>query len=279
MIYSALTFRLSPSIEEYADVLIALIDKEGFEGIYEDNDKIIAYISKVLLKSIDIGALITPVLDMGCKIEWVEEEIQEKNWNEVWESNFEPVVIDNRCVVRAPFHKEYKDICYQINIEPKMSFGTGHHQTTRMMLEKILDLDVNQKNILDMGCGTGVLSILAAMKGAGNITAIDIDKWAIENTIENAQKNQINKIEVIQGGKDIIADRKFDIILANINRNILLDQMERYSKALINSGLLILSGILAEDIEIISESAKTNGFTLTDKNSMNNWVLLMFKRN
>lgn len=279
MIYSALTFRLSPSIEEYADVLIALIDKEGFEGIYEDNDKIIAYISKVLLKSINIGALIKPVLDMGCKIEWVEEEIQEKNWNEVWESNFEPVVIDNRCVVRAPFHKEYKDICYQINIEPKMSFGTGHHQTTRMMLEKILDLDVNQKNILDMGCGTGVLSILAAMKGAGNITAIDIDKWAIENTIENAQKNQINKIEVIQGGKDIIADRKFDIILANINRNILLDQMERYSKALINSGLLILSGILAEDIEIISESAKTNGFTLTDKNSMNNWVLLMFKRN
>lgn len=279
MIYKALTCTLNPLTDEFSEILIAHLNQEGFEGIYEENNTLIAYIPDNIFNESVIHLIIGSMKDIGCNIDWVIEEIQEKNWNEVWESNFEPVIIDNRCVIRAPFHGEFKDFQYQITIEPKMSFGTGHHQTTHMMLDKILDLDLFDKKILDMGCGTGVLSILASLKGASHIIAIDIDHWAVENTIENVLRNHTDNITVVLGGKEKIPAEKFDLILANINRNILLDQINEYARVCIDSGLLILSGILLDDIDIITEKALENGFSLADKKSLNNWALLMFKRN
>jgi len=279
MKYSALTIKLDPSSDEFFGFISALLDQHGFEGIYEDDKKLVAYIPKDNLTSAIIDSVINKMAELGCKVECVSEDIAENNWNELWESNFEPVIIDDLCVIKAPFHEEFPDIKYRITIEPKMSFGTGHHQTTRMMLEKILELDMTGKCVLDMGCGTGVLSILASMKGAFQITAIDIDKWAVENTKENIQKNKISNIKILMGGKDSIPDEKYDIILANINRNIILDQMSEFARVNKKSGLLLISGILAEDVDAMKEKAQSVGFNLIDSNSLSNWSLLMFERN
>jgi ribosomal protein L11 methyltransferase len=278
MIYSALTFTIYPATQEFIEMLIALLDECGFEGIFEEQEKVIAYISQDSLSVEAVETIATTLQEMNCKIVWTSEDIPEQNWNEVWESNFEPVLIDNRCVIRASFHPEFSEVKYRITIDPKMSFGTGHHQTTRMMLEKALELDFTGKNVLDMGCGTGVLAILSSMKGAKQITAIDNDKWAVENTIENVEINQLNNIEVIMGSKENIPEKKFDIIFANINRNILLDQLDAYAEAIVRKGLLLISGILVEDNEMMKEKAEMAGFHLLKTESLKNWLLLMFER-
>jgi len=277
MVYTALYFSIYPLSSEFYDILSALIDQQGFEGIYEENEKLIAYIPENNLPTGIILAIVDKMDSIGCKVEWSSESIPEKNWNELWESNFEPVIIDTRCVIRAPFHQEFPEIKYRITIEPKMSFGTGHHQTTRMMLEKVLELDMTGKHVLDMGCGTGVLSILTSMKGATKITAIDIDKWAVENTLENSLKNHIENIEVIKGGKESIPDKKYDVILANINRNIIIDQIDSYANYIVQGGFLLVSGILTEDFNIINEKAMLNRFNLINSNQLGNWLLLMFE--
>ena len=279
MIYKAYFFAFDPYSTENAEVLTALLDKFGFEGIHETEETLVGYIPAEYMPVYAIDEISSALSKFNCDLNYTIEDIAEQNWNELWESNFEPVIIDTRCVVRAPFHKQFPDILYQITIEPKMSFGTGHHYTTRMMMEKIIETNIKGKHVLDMGCGTAVLSILASFCGAATVTALDNDKWAYENSLENIRKNNCNNIEVILGGKESIPESKFDLILANINRNILIDQMGIYSLSVEKNGMLIISGILLEDIEILKHKAGIEGFYSESEKISENWVMLTFRRN
>jgi ribosomal protein L11 methyltransferase len=203
--------------------------------------------------------------------------IPQKNWNEVWESNFEPIAIKDKIFVRATFHQPRPEFEYEIVIDPKMAFGTGHHQTTSMMLELMLENDFKGKNVLDMGCGTGILAIMAAKLGAADIMAIDYDPVCYDSTIENAQLNNITNIKCLCGSKEVIPNDKYDIILANINRNILLDQLQRYSEVLKPDGELYLSGFYeSPDLDIITDEARKYGMKYIIHKINNNWVAAKF---
>lgn len=203
--------------------------------------------------------------------------IPQKNWNEVWESNFEPIAIKDKIFVRATFHEPRPEFEFEIVIDPKMAFGTGHHQTTSMMLELMLESDMAGKKVLDMGCGTGILAIMASKLRAKEITAIDYDPVCYDSTIENAALNRIKNITALCGGKEIIPDEQFDVILTNINRNILLDQMQRYSEVLKTDGELYLSGFYeTPDLDIIVDGARKYGIKYIIHKLNNNWVAAKF---
>jgi len=203
--------------------------------------------------------------------------IPQKNWNEVWESNFEPIEIKCHIFVRATFHEPKPEFPYEIVIDPKMAFGTGHHQTTSMMLELMLENDFNDKKVLDMGCGTGILAIMASKLGATMITAIDYDTVCYESTMENAQLNKISNIDALCGSKEVIPDTQFDIILANINRNILLDQMERYGEVLRDNGEIYFSGFYeTPDLAIITGEAIKHGLKYISHKKNKDWVAAKF---
>ncbi|MDQ8014804.1 MAG: 50S ribosomal protein L11 methyltransferase, partial [Flavobacterium nitrogenifigens] len=209
------------------------------------------------------------------KIEYTIEEIDQVNWNEEWEKNFEPIDVDGKCHVRAPFH-EKTDAEFDIVIEPKMSFGTGHHETTHMMIQHLLEMDVKGLKTLDMGCGTAILAILAEMKGAEPIDAIDIDNWCYLNSIENAERNNCKHISVYEGDAALLAGKKYDLIIANINRNILLNDMQSYVDALNPKGIILFSGFYEEDIPFIDASCVEKGLTYVKKLQRNNWVSLKY---
>jgi ribosomal protein L11 methyltransferase len=203
--------------------------------------------------------------------------IPQKNWNEVWESNFEPIFIKNKIYVRATFHEPKPEFAYEIIIDPKMAFGTGHHQTTSMMLEMLLENDMKGKTVLDMGCGTGILAIMAAMAGAVKVTAIDFDVICFHSTIENLQQNKIINVQTLNGSKEAIPDELYDVILANINRNILLDQMRRYSDVLKPDGELYMSGFYeTPDLDIIIDEARKHGLKYIIHKVNNGWVAAKF---
>ncbi len=203
--------------------------------------------------------------------------IPQKNWNEVWESNFEPIQISDQIFVRATFHEPRPEFKYEIVIDPKMAFGTGHHQTTAMMLQLMLENDFQNKNVLDMGCGTGILAIMAAQLGAAEITAIDYDPVCYESTIENAALNHISNITALCGSKEVIPDTQYDIILANINRNILIDQMQRYAEVLKPEGEIYFSGFYeTPDLEIITDEARKYGLKYITHRKDKDWVAAKF---
>jgi ribosomal protein L11 methyltransferase len=205
--------------------------------------------------------------------------IEQKNWNEVWESNFEPIQIRDKVYVRATFHQPKPDFPLEIVIDPKMAFGTGHHETTSMMMDLMLDADFWAKEVLDMGCGTGILAILASKLGAKDVTAIDYDPVCYDSTIENSALNDINNIKAIYGSKEAIPNVQFDIILANINRNILLDQMERYSEVLKSGGEIYFSGFYeSPDLDIIKEETAKYPLTYVSHKKTKDWVAAKFKK-
>jgi ribosomal protein L11 methyltransferase len=278
MLYKAIYFILEPTTQEMVEILYALLDNLDFEGISVENNTIIGYIPAKRYEQQAIIALEKKLASLGCRLKWKVKDIPDQNWNYLWESNFEPVVVNTNCVIRAPFHPEFADVTYRITIEPKMSFGTGHHQTTRLMIGQMLKIDFKGKNVLDMGCGSGILAILASMRGASHISAIDIDKWAYENTIENAAKNKINNIEVLIGGREAIPVEKFDIVLANINRNILLDQITDYACVTHKKSVLLVSGILIEDIPKLKEAAQYAGLKFVETRLLDNWAMIVFAR-
>ncbi|HDZ14635.1 hypothetical protein LCGC14_0741960 [marine sediment metagenome] len=268
-IYIEVNFKINP-LQPASDILIAELGEAGFESFVENEDGILAYIQKSdwrddILKSVQI--LGNGQFDMTYDV----KEIEQENWNVDWESNFHPIQIDTRCAVRAPFHQK-SEVRYDIVIEPKMSFGTGHHETTHMMLQLILDHDFDGKSVLDMGSGTGVLAILTAMKGAAHIDAIDIDNWCYLNAKENVLRNHCEHINVYEGDSSLLGQRKYDIILANINRNILVNDIAVYAKNLKNNGILFVSGFYSNDIPIISEKCVENGLTFTKNLEKNHWV-------
>jgi len=276
--YKAVSFSLNPAGSEFSEILIALLDANCFEGIIEENSTIIAYLNSANFNEHVILEIELSMANLGCQTDSIIKDIEDQNWNSVWESNFEPVIIGDKCLIRAPFHTEYPNLKYQITIEPKMSFGTGHHYTTRLMIEQILECELKGLKVLDMGCGTGILSILASMCGAEFITAIDIDTWAFENSIENTAKNNVQNVRVLLGGKESIPNLKFDLVLSNINRNILLDHLPKYASVTNDGGLILLSGFISEDIPVIKEAAINSGFVPVLEKSFGDWVLIMFKK-
>lgn len=274
-IYMGYHFTINP-VELGSEILIAELGEKAFESFIETETGISAFVQKDLWDTNileDIQILDNPEF----KIEYTFEEIEQVNWNEEWEKNFEPIDVDGKCHVRAPFH-EKTSAEYDIVIEPKMSFGTGHHETTHMMIQHILETDFTNKKTLDLGCGTAILAILAEMKGAQPIDAIDIDNWCYLNSIENAERNNCKHISVYEGDASLLDGKKYDIIIANINRNILLNDMQQYVDCLNENGTLFLSGFYTEDIPVISESCTSKGLTYVKQFERNNWVALKFEK-
>ncbi len=274
-IYIGYHFQISP-LELGSEILIAELGEKAFESFIETETGISAYVQKDLWNENifeDIQILSNPEFTISYSF----EEIEQVNWNEEWEKNFEAIEVDGKCHVRAPFH-EKTNAEYDIVIEPKMSFGTGHHETTHMMIQHILETDCTNKKTLDMGCGTAILAILAEMKGAQPIDAIDIDNWCYLNSIENAERNNCKHISVYEGDADLLVGKRYDIIIANINRNILLNDMQTYVDCLNENGLLFLSGFYTEDIPVISESCVSKGLTYIKQFERNNWVALKFTK-
>jgi len=268
-----------PSTENDTEILIAELSFIGFESFEEQTDSLVAYIpEKEFVKDELLGLEYYSECDSLGKLDI--ELIPDKNWNEVWESNYPPVTIADKCFVRAPFHDSIPNMDYEIVIIPKMAFGTAHHETTSLMLELILNNDFNGMNVLDMGCGSGVLAILASMRGAGSITAIDTDIWSYNNTLENVKANGISNVKVIEGGVEFVNKTdNYNIILANINKNILLRDMKYYAAALLVDGYIYFSGFYLEDLSDIETEANKYGLKLKNNLEKNNWVAAVFKKN
>ena len=271
--YLGFHFSVEPK-ELGSEILVAELGELPFESFIDSDSGIVAYIQKQFwTENIldDLHILTSPEFQVSYTI----EEIVQVNWNEEWEKNFEAIDVEGMCHVRAPFHPKTK-AKYDIVIEPKMSFGTGHHETTHMMIQHLLETDVAGKKTLDMGCGTAILAILAEMKGAQPIDAIDIDNWCYLNSIENAERNNCNQITVYEGDADLLEGKKYDLIIANINRNILLNDMKSYVDCLNKGGILLLSGFYNEDIPFIDTSCSEKGLTYVKKLERNNWVSLKY---
>ena len=272
-IYIGYDFKVKP-LQPAVEILIAELGCAGFESFVETNEGVTAYIQKEDWDK-DILKHIHVLHSDEFKINYSYKEIEQTNWNAEWERNFKPIVVDSQCAVRAPFHEKLNTE-FDIIIEPKMSFGTGHHETTHMMIQFILKHDFNNKSVLDMGCGTGVLAILAEMKGATYIDAIDIDNWCYINSLENVERNMCTKVSVYEGDVTLLHGRTYDIIIANINRNILLSDISTYATCLNENGLLFLSGFYQDDIPIIEAECNKYALSLKDKIQRNNWMALMF---
>ena len=272
-IYIEYSFKVKP-VQPASDILIAELGEAGFESFVEEEDGVLAYIQKTAWSDTIIEA-IEILKNANFEISYQFKEIEQENWNATWEANFNPIQVADACVVRAPFHDK-PVVEYDIIIEPKMSFGTGHHETTHMMLEHILTHDFKNKSVLDMGCGTGVLAILAAMKGAKKIDAIDIDNWCYQNSLENVERNQCEHIKVYEGDASLLKNRKYDVIIANINRNILLADIPVYANALNENGTLFLSGFYTEDIDVISEKCLAVELKFEKNLEKNNWVAVKY---
>lgn len=272
-IYLGFHFAVEPK-ELGSEILVAELGELPFESFIESDFGVVAYIQKQFWNENildDLHILSSPEFVVSYTI----EEIDQVNWNEEWEKNFEAIDVDGICHVRAPFHPK-TDAEFDIIIEPKMSFGTGHHETTHMMIQHLLETDVTGKKTLDMGCGTAILAILAEMKGAEPIDAIDIDNWCYLNSIENAERNNCTQISVYEGDAALLKDKKYDVIIANINRNILLNDMQSYVDCLNKNGILMLSGFYNEDIPFIDASCTEKGLTFVKKLERNNWVSLKY---
>lgn len=271
--YIGYHFTIEPK-ELGSEILIAELGEKAFESFTETETGIDAFVQKELWdETILDGIFILQSEEFS--INYTFEEIEQINWNEEWEKNFEPIEVDGKCHVRAPFHPK-TEAEFDIVIEPKMSFGTGHHETTHMMIQHLLEMDVNGLKTLDMGCGTAILAILAEMKGAQPIDAIDIDNWCYLNSIENAERNNCKHISVYEGDAALLQGKKYDLIIANINRNILLNDMQSYVDCLNAGGTILFSGFYEEDIPFIDNSCTEKGLTYIKKFQRNNWVSLKY---
>lgn len=274
--YIELVFTTISGEDFVSDILMNELAEVGFDSFDKNELGFRAYIPSHLFSEEKVQEAIADYKEQftfGYEINLIPY----KNWNEVWESNFQALTIKDQLYIYADFH-EKKDYPYQIKIHPKMAFGTGHHETTFQMAEVMLDVDFADKTVLDMGCGTGILAILANLKHAKHITAIDNDPIAAESCLENAELNNMNGATILCGDASDIMGKHFDIILANINRNILLNDMKAYSDSLNDGGLILFSGFYTEDLPMIQESAESNGMFYQQHQNKNNWVVASFKK-
>ena len=276
MNYYELLFTTIPTEDYQQDLLINALGEIGFDTFEEVDLGFKAYIPTADFNEELLQETILPYQEMFT-FSYEITLIPQKNWNEVWESNFEPIAIGDKVFVRATFHEPRPEFEYEIVIDPKMAFGTGHHQTTAMMLQLILENEFAGKKVLDMGCGTGILAIMAAKLGASDIVAIDHDPVCYESTIENSQLNNITNITALCGSKEAIPDEQYDTILANINRNILIDQMARYAEVLKPEGEIYFSGFYEKpDLDIITDEARKYGLKYISHKKDRDWVAAKF---
>jgi len=278
MKYFEVTFTTSPCNETINDVVSALAGEIGFESFVEWENGVQAYVQQSLFDEEALKGMVEnfPLPDIG--ISYEIKEAEDKDWNEEWEKNFfQPIVIGNRCCIHSTFHKDTPQTEYEILINPQMAFGTGHHETTSSIICELLDADLLGKSVLDMGCGTSILAILASMRGANPVTAIDIDDWCVNNSRDNIELNNIHNIKVELGDAALLEGREpFDVIIANINRNILLADMNRYVACMHRGSELYMSGFYVQDIPFIREKAESLGMTFIHHREKNNWVAVKF---
>jgi len=264
-IYIELAVTVSP-LEPFRDLFIAQLGAVGFESFSETEEGFAAYILK---EDYSASAAMEQMQWDGVTVSVKEQEIEQVNWNAEWERNFNPIEVDGRVYIRAPFHAERAGFEYAMLIEPKMSFGTGHHQTTHMMIQWLLETPSNHADVLDMGCGTGILGILAGMRGAKSVHGIDVDTWCIENTLENAQRNGVVMTADL-GGSEVLSGT-YDLILANINLNVLLADIAHYEKALRKGGSIFFSGFYEDNVPTLRAAAEALGLTFQGIKAREQW--------
>ena len=272
--YLEFNFKISP-LQPWNEILMAELIEIGFDSFTEEHDGILAYIQKETFKEEELKE-VHLLQNPEIKISYTFQEMPNINWNEEWEKNFSPINVEDKVSIRAEFHGN-QNLPHEIIIQPKMSFGTGHHATTYLMIQQMLDMDFENKTVLDMGCGTSVLAIFAKQQGAGKTVAIDIDEWSVENSIENAARNSV-ELEISQGTAEHLGGENFDIILANINRNILISDIPTYVSVLNSGGQLLLSGLCFFDVDDILEVCTAQNLTLKKKLQREEWVSLLLEK-
>ena len=278
MKYFEVTFTTSPCNETVNDVVSALAGEIGFESFVEWENGVQAYVQQSLFDEEALKDMVANFPLPDTEIAYEIKEAEDKDWNEEWEKNFfQPIVIGDRCCIHSTFHKDTPKTEYEILINPQMAFGTGHHETTSSIICELLDADLGGKSVLDMGCGTSILAILASMRGADPVTAIDIDDWCVNNSRDNIELNDIHNIKVELGDAALLEGREpFDVIIANINRNILLADMDRYVACMHKGSELFMSGFYVQDIPAIREKAESLGMTFMHHREKNNWAAVKF---
>jgi len=272
--YLEFNFKIKP-LQPWNEILMAELIEIGFDSFTEEYDGILGYIQKDLFKEEDLKNIYL-LQNKDLEISYTYEEMPNINWNEEWENNFSPINVEDKVLIRAEFHEPNPKM-HEIVIQPKMSFGTGHHPTTHLMIQQMLDMDLENKKVLDMGCGTSVLAIFAKQKGAGRTVAIDIDEWSVENSKENAARNNV-ELDIELGTADNLGKEKFEIILANINRNILISDIPTYVSVLEDGGKLLLSGLCFFDVDDILEVCTEQNLKLEKKIQREEWVSLLLSK-
>ena len=280
MKYLEFVFRTTPCTETVNDVLSAVLGEVGFESFIEQTDGIAAYIQKQLFNEESFKEALAEFPLPNTQIEYSYQDAEDKDWNEEWEKNFfQPIIIGDRCIIHSTFHRDVPKAEYDIVINPQMAFGTGHHETTSLIINELLDSNLQGKSLLDMGCGTSILAILARMRGATPCTAIDIDEWCVRNSLENIALNHVDNITVFQGDASSLADQgPFDVVIANINRNILLNDMKHYIARMNSEAELLMSGFYVADIPAIQAEAERNGLHFIHHKEKNRWAVVKFKK-
>ncbi len=272
--YLEFNFKIQP-LQPWNEILMAELIEIGFDSFTEEYDGILGYVQEELFKEDELKNI--PLMNSSeVSIKYTFEKMPNINWNEEWEKNFSPINVADKVLIRAEFH-ESKPELHEIIIQPKMSFGTGHHPTTHLMIQQMLDMDFSGKTVLDMGCGTSVLAIFAKQKGAEKVVAIDIDEWSVENSNENAFRNSV-VLEISQGTAENLGSENFDIILANINRNILISDIPTYVSVLNKGGKLLLSGLCFFDVEDILEVCTEQNLKLIHKQQREEWMSLLLEK-
>ena len=278
MKYLEFAFHTTPCTEVVNDVLSAVLGEVGFESFVEQADGIAAYIQKELYSENALKEALAYFPLPDTQVEYTYQEAEDKDWNEEWEKNFfQPIIISDRCVIHSTFHHDIPQAEYDIVINPQMAFGTGHHETTSLIIGELLDNNLQGKSLLDMGCGTSILAILARMRGAVPCTAIDIDEWCVRNSLENIELNGVDRISVFQGDASALKGKGlFDVIIANINRNILLNDMKQYVSCMHPGSELYMSGFYVDDIPVIQAEAERNGLHFVHHKEKNRWAAVKF---